>query len=611
MLQSRNFRLMLFVLIFLLGAASRIIHIDDLSLWVDEGYAYYHSNNPDLILSLSRDTHPPLYFATFRLWQEVAGRSELSLRYFSYLPSMLSMALITLLAAEVVRARGGNPRQSLVPLLAALFMALADSENFLSQEARHYTWLVFWVTGSMWAFLRWLRTGERRALYIWVICTVAVSYTHYLGTLTGVVQGLYALLFLRGRQRLQAIGALVVSALLLSPWLLLVGRQQIGHDGYQWSQSLSLELLRDIRRKWFGDMWPLTMGLALLGSVTLVYGRRIRTRLRPLGPHLLLLMWALIPFLLVVILNEFIPVLQPRRLTTLTPPLVLLLAFGVANFRPPARAFLIAVLVVYGVTTVDYDRPKPPWRELTAQVAPLVQPDDLALIDIAGGDFQMLYYFEQMLPPQTRIVSLKNWRTWETDTYYTGLPELVEQYDTVWFMYWNSSDDSGPRILQKAGFVETAQFRQPHAIAVNVFIDLIIYRYDRPPAEPLTTYENGMQLLSAAYNANSGAVSLLWAVDEPLAEDYTVSAFLLDSSGRLVAQHDGYPAMNTRPTSTWPPATPVYDWHILETPDGTPLPAGTYQLAIKLYRQQDGAFIIATTEAGTEWYTVDTVEIGQ
>ena len=138
-------RWLIVTLILLLGALARGLHIAEQSFWVDEGYAFYHAHFPDLVTSLARDTHPPLYFAALRLWSDVVGHTEVALRWFSFLPSMLSLALIFQLARVVFRLRGDEHSRNLeiVPLLAMLMLALADAENYLAGEARHYTWLVF------------------------------------------------------------------------------------------------------------------------------------------------------------------------------------------------------------------------------------------------------------------------------------------------------------------------------------------------------------------------------------------------------------------------------------------------------------------------------------
>ena len=328
----------LIALILLLGAAGRMLHISEQSFWVDEGYAFYHATHPDLATSLSRDTHPPLYFAALRLWSELAGHSELALRWFSVLPSMLSLAAIYQLAREFCRhrSREASTYADRASLLALLMLALADSENFLAQEARHYTWLVLLVLGSMWLFLRWMRTSQNRSYLAWVLVTIALVHTHYISAFVAVAQGLYALFWLRGRIRIWAMLGLAISALAFTPWLLIVGVRQLGNTGANWSVALTSDVARDILVKYFTEQWALMIALMLLGCFAANALRPNHHDFRFQRASWLLIFWIAVPFLLTLLANAFLPFLQPRRLTQWTPAIALLVAFGLANIRQPA-----------------------------------------------------------------------------------------------------------------------------------------------------------------------------------------------------------------------------------------------------------------------------------
>lgn len=81
-------------------------------------------------------------------------------------------------------------------------------------------------------------------------------------------------------------------------------------------------------------------------------------------------------------------------------------------------------------------------------------------------------------------------------------------------------------------------------------------------------------------------LTLTWHADAAVDRRYTVTAQLLDEAGRLVAQQDGEPAGGTRPTTAWPPGTPVVDRRLL---DLRALGAGRYALIVALYDPQTGA----------------------
>jgi len=258
------------LLILLIAAAGRILNIADESLWVDEGFSYWAIRHPDMLGLLVNDVHPPVYFVLLRGWAEVAGITELALRYLSVVPSLLSVAAVVHVAREIELIRGIN-RETWVPTLAALMLALADMENYVAQETRMYTWHVLWVILSMWGFLRWARTGERRALIGWFMASLLLVYTHYIGTAALAVQGLYALFFLKDRTRLIAVATLSIIGVLFVPWLLAVVADQTANVGTGFNVPSTLASLWDWRDEWFTQQWALLGGLALLGAAIPVY----------------------------------------------------------------------------------------------------------------------------------------------------------------------------------------------------------------------------------------------------------------------------------------------------------------------------------------------------
>jgi hypothetical protein len=68
-----------------------------------------------------------------------------------------------------------------------------------------------------------------------------------------------------------------------------------------------------------------------------------------------------------------------------------------------------------------------------------------------------------------------------------------------------------------------------------------------------------IQLIGYSLNADRVSagqdvvVTLYWAMSdgEPIETDYRVFVHLVDSSGQIIAQHDGEPVGGHRPTSTW------------------------------------------------------------
>lgn len=584
------------VVILLIGF---LIRVDDLGvrpLWIDEGFSYFAVREPDLLTVLARDVHPPLYFAALKAWAGVTGTSEFALRYFSLLFGLLNIALIAPLAREVARLRGIT--DPIVPLIAALLMAVAEMEFYTAQEVRSYTLHITCAIVSMWGFLRWLRTGERFAWTLWLIGMTALIYTHYLGIWTGIVQGLYALLFLRGRARITTIGSLLIPAALFSIWLftIVLPYQTVKADSDATMDPSTIATLFAYIQDYLTGQWALMLGLLILGGLEFRDGRFYPRLGRGVW---LLLLWIVVPIALTFIGNLQFSILTNYRISLVTVPLVLFWALGINTFRGQARAFLIAVIALYGIVNVDFQRVELPWDQFASLVTDYAQPDDLVMIDMKGVDFSLEYYLERQRAPGVAIVSLRQYVEWDQSAIHTELIPLLNVSPTVWVARWNDMPTGLDLIAP--GYVQTAY--QTIDYRGN---QLEAYRFDRIPSDqPVIRFQNGMILRQFRAYHDPLRVDLWWSADQAMTRSYTVSAVLLDAEGRLVAQHDALPFLNQRPTDTWPNGALIYDPKPLTALD--PIPSGEYQIGIVVYFwTQTGRLRRVLTETGSDMAILET-----
>jgi hypothetical protein len=91
-------------------------------------------------------------------------------------------------------------------------------------------------------------------------------------------------------------------------------------------------------------------------------------------------------------------------------------------------------------------------------------------------------------------------------------------------------------------------------------------------------------------------LTLYWEATTAPEGEYAVFVHLLDTEGRLVAQHDGPPLQGDFPTWAWQEGDRVPDSHLLSLPsDWKP---GVYRLMVGMYRPGDGTRLPVTDEAG-------------
>ncbi len=590
----QRYFLLILTAILLLAAAGRILHIGDQSIWLDEGISYWNQKQPDMIAWIAvKDVHPPLYFWLLHGWIQLTGTTVVAMRMFSALAAMVSVAAVVPLARLIARNRSWD-EYWVIPILAALLLALSDLEISLAQDVRMYSLRTLLALASVFFYLRWSRKPGTIRAVLWVATLVALYHVNYIGCFMGVIEGLHALIFLRGRRRIGAAALLALSVILFLPWFVVYGWGQRNTDpGIDAALPSNWTTLVELGFKYFSQMWPLMIGLMLLGLVWLKDGR---IRWRPLSSTALLALWIGFTVAATFVINFWLDFLSPRRILLLSPALAILTARGLAFFKNPARIFLVAVIVIYGVSTVDDYYPKAPWNQVGAKLARYAQTDQLVLMEIYRDDFTMDYYIDQDLSTDTPRESLRMWREDRANQYPDALIDEIDQYPTVWLVHW-SPDLSAFRFLAQTGHVQTAK------LSVNwIGNSLDVYRFDRMPDQPVTTFANGMTLRMDQILPGDSRVDLWWSAEQTPDRDYTTSVFLLNDAGQLVVQNDGYPFNNQRPTSGWQPGEVVYDPHPL---DLSGLAPGQYTVAVQVYTWQDQ--VKQPTENGDQWEVIGTI----
>ncbi len=318
----------------------RLWNINTELFWADEGWTMVLSHGPslsDVVQTMASDQHPPLYFALFHYWTLLTGNSEFTSRLLSAFWSLWGIALIYRLGADVFSRQAG--------LLGALLLALADNDIMMAQETRHYTQLATLAVLSTLFYLRYLRKPSRVNGIGWLLASIALMYTHYLGAFILLAQALHILLTVRPTRRWPDLlfrWALIGVAWL--PWAFVFINQSLVRYTrpilFRSALSNSPETFVTIRQNLFGSHFGLMFGLLLLGLVYIRYRMGFPTlRLRPIRPTFYLALWFALPILIMVAINTRYEIITPRNFLLITPVIALLIGHGLTNLDRSARLF--------------------------------------------------------------------------------------------------------------------------------------------------------------------------------------------------------------------------------------------------------------------------------
>ena len=221
----------LVVLTAVLAGAVRLVGLTREPLFVDETFsARFSSLEVDRILDLTaRDTHPPLYYLGLASWRGVFGDTVWDLRAYSVLWSLIGVGALVLLLRDLAGGKGA--------LLVVIALAVVHPlDVYFAQTARMYSQLAALSTLAAWLLWRWMiSVVDEDRISSWSKWAVAYSatavfllYTHYLGVVMLVVQGIFALGYFGYTRRWSCLGGYLVcasvSAAAFVPWLIRVLR---------------------------------------------------------------------------------------------------------------------------------------------------------------------------------------------------------------------------------------------------------------------------------------------------------------------------------------------------------------------------------------------------
>jgi Dolichyl-phosphate-mannose-protein mannosyltransferase len=240
---SKAFTALTLVLILAVGTFLRFHQIQRQSLWSDEIYGVYLASGrgeqalmlptgrlldpppqmflrdapswPHVWTGLAAVPQPPLYHILLRWWMDMFGDGDLATRALSAVLSLLGVIVLF----DAVRRGAGIG----TALAAAAVMALAVSQIDFSQEARSYTMIVLLGLLAIHAIVRIESHGASAGRLIQLGLAVAASLlTHYFSAFALMGLGVYALLRLRGRDRIRTVavmcGAALAATAIWAPW---------------------------------------------------------------------------------------------------------------------------------------------------------------------------------------------------------------------------------------------------------------------------------------------------------------------------------------------------------------------------------------------------------
>lgn len=350
-----------------LGYASRgyVNHDDALSL--------FESQAPQSRM-LVFDTMPPLYSRTLSVWNQLFGIGVLQARMLSVFFSVLTLAVIYVMARYLFDRR--------VALLSLLLLAVSQLSVLFGQMIRPYAMFQFLALLCCYLFVRSLREQRLAWWMAFVASSILTMYTHYYGVLVIAALTVCALIC-RKRYRIRAswiAGAAAAGFVSYLPWLAALRSGSptdlrrfytVHANGLPWyfvvHWGTFFRILREfnngISAGWrtFAAgilLFSLPAAVALASAVRKSLSRNTRDDMAQSpdleGTVIVAVLW-LFPVLVLLAAGALGLPFTDRYVLFCAAPYYILVAFGISKSKIRAlRLGLIALIVPYSVYSIAY-----------------------------------------------------------------------------------------------------------------------------------------------------------------------------------------------------------------------------------------------------------------
>ena len=353
----------------------RMLHLSDLSLWLDEGATWWNATRESwTATALAEHNHPPVWWLVTRLSLSIFSPDESGLRMPSVIAGVLAVILSGLLARRLVDPARVPSRGRFVGLdrRATVWVVLLSSIGAfwiaMSQEARMYSGLLAESIGLSLLYLRWLDKNRRSTLVAYGLLASFSLYTHYFAVLPILAHALHALLVSR-RTRGDAIpvrflpffATVAVAGISFIPWFVYFLKEPPGvsttivppygrllHALWRMAVGPAFVPLDRVRadegvQSVLRDQ-PVAITIsALFWLVPLVYGVKALGRDR--GLRSFLACGILVPSVAILAIGVKYPLVEEKYLVFLAPLLLLTAVLGALAAPRWKRPVLLAALV--------------------------------------------------------------------------------------------------------------------------------------------------------------------------------------------------------------------------------------------------------------------------
>lgn len=375
----------------------RLYYIDSQPYWLDESYTVWFAAQSYSSLFFwvpTFESHPPLYYATVKLWNETAGIFfENPERYFSLILSILLILVTYKIWKQISTKIKIENNIDSIPII--LFLSFSSLISWYSIEARPYLLFVLAYSVILYGFFCVVDKKNHNNVKSWLILSLGAlltNWSHSTGPIHSFV--IYATLLINhfGDKKSENLKYLIYSVLVVFtfsiPLLYIIFQQLQGWATGSWISEPSLFLLLKITNFLYlphnsldfllglvnGHVFKsLVLPIYLLIPILFGYGIYLMTKQKNIYLFYLILFSFLAP-IIYYLTSLFGPnILLGRVLIPVVIPYYLFLAVTIAQIKNMKIVLIILGLLFIQLFYDSYEKfeykQKEPWDKIYAYLS--------------------------------------------------------------------------------------------------------------------------------------------------------------------------------------------------------------------------------------------------
>jgi 4-amino-4-deoxy-L-arabinose transferase-like glycosyltransferase len=366
--RKRNY---LIAIIIILGFLLRWYSLTNQSIWLDEAFTIYNSQQSLSYILDQKGNTPPLYYLLLHFWIHINGNSEFSARLLSVLTGTTAIFVIYVLGSLIFNKRTG--------IYAALLLAISPIHIYYSQEARPYSLLFLVALLSIFFYVKLKDRFSKGSAAGYTVFSTILIYSHLYGLLVLLAQNLDQ--FINHNFKLRKLKSWILLQLIIIifyiPWIIRMP-EIIGVQSHSWIPKPNLLI-----------SFPLFYKFAS-GELNYPF-KSIRKE------SILLFSWLLVPVIIPFLYSViFTPVFTIRYTVVASLSLFLIAAYSLFNmntFKKPGLLILIVLCSFLALHVQNNTTIKDPWRDVSKFIQSNMQDGDQVLLISSYEVFSFSYYF--------------------------------------------------------------------------------------------------------------------------------------------------------------------------------------------------------------------------